>query len=256
MTLGVVTAPGQRYHPAVLAQAAATLSEMYPDRFWLAAGSGENLNEHITGAPWPPKHIRNQRLFESVKVMKDLWSGAIVDHTGTFTLQKARLFSLPPRPPLVMGAALTSETARWLGSWADGLITAGAKADEVQGTIEAFREGGGEGKPVLLQVAISFAETYDQALHNAHTYWRNAGLEPGDLADIAMPEDFDEKTRGVSPADIADRLGVTADYRQIIDWLHEYIHLGVDAIYINHVGPNLLQFIDTCGEHVLPHFSA
>src|SRR5687767_3285197 len=87
---GVVNAPGYRYHPVIIAQAAATLAEMFPGRFWLAVGSGENVNEHITGQPWPPKHTRNDRLKECVDVMRALWAGEMVNHRGLVQVVDAK----------------------------------------------------------------------------------------------------------------------------------------------------------------------
>jgi coenzyme F420-dependent glucose-6-phosphate dehydrogenase len=252
MSLGVVNAPGQRYHPAIIAQAAATLGEMYPGRFWMAVGSGENLNEHITGEPWPAKEFRHRRLRESVSVIKPLWSGETVNHRGAISVDAARLYTLPPEPPLILGAALTPKTSRWLGGWADGLITAGKKSEDLRELISAFREGGGEGKPVYLQTAISFAPTEEEALAAAHDQWRVAGLSPDELADISTPRAFDEACSAVSPAAVAQRLRVSSSLEQHVDWLRQDIELGVDAVYLNHVGPNLARFIDVFGERVLP----
>jgi G6PDH family F420-dependent oxidoreductase len=118
-----VSAPGYRYHPAILAQAGATLSAMYPDRLWIAAGTGQRLNESITGVAWPQKGERQALLLECVQVMRALWAGETVTHLGRITVQDATLFTRPESPPLAIGAATTPETARWLGTWADGMIT-------------------------------------------------------------------------------------------------------------------------------------
>jgi coenzyme F420-dependent glucose-6-phosphate dehydrogenase len=93
LTFGTVCAPGQRYHPAVVAQAAATLAEMFPDRFWLAIGSGEALNETITGRPWPKKTVRNLRLLECAAILRSLWRGETVTHTGQVTVREAKLYT-------------------------------------------------------------------------------------------------------------------------------------------------------------------
>jgi G6PDH family F420-dependent oxidoreductase len=121
MPFGVVTSPVGRYHPAVVAQAAATLAQMFPYRFWLAAGSGEALNEAITGEPWPDKSQRNQRLQEAVTAMRALWCGEEVSWDGAIEMKKVQLYTLPPEPPLLLAAALTEATARWAANWADGL---------------------------------------------------------------------------------------------------------------------------------------
>ena len=103
MSFGTICAPGQRYHPAVIAQAAATLSEMFTDRFWLAVGSGEALNESITGQPWPPKHERNLRLQESVRIMRALWEGDTVTTRGFVVTDGARLYLETSEPSASAG---------------------------------------------------------------------------------------------------------------------------------------------------------
>jgi G6PDH family F420-dependent oxidoreductase len=228
---------------------------MYPERFWLAVGSGENVNEHITGDSWPAKNFRNERLRESVAVMKALWAGETVNHRGTFIVDEAKLYTLPAAPPLVVGAALTPETSRWLGGWADGLITAGKNSDDLKTVVDAFREGGGEGKPIFLQVALSFAATREEALANAHHQWRVAGLTTEQLADVATPRAFDELTATISESTIADRLRISCEWEQHLEWLQRDVALGFEAIYINHIGANLASFIDLCGEHLLPELA-
>ena len=123
MEFGIVNAPGQRYHPAIIAQAVATLDNMFPNRFWYCAGSGEAINENITGEKWPPKKIRNERLKESVSIMKDLWVGKKITFNGHIKIENAQLYTRPKKTPKVYGAALTEKTAAWLSDWSDGLIT-------------------------------------------------------------------------------------------------------------------------------------
>ena len=124
LSFGVVTVPGGwRYNPAIIAQAAATLAEMFPGRFWIAPGSGELLNEGITGQRWPHKAERNARLREACDVIRALWKGEMVTHHGLVTVEAGKLYRLPKEPPKIVGAALSPETAEWMGEWADGLIT-------------------------------------------------------------------------------------------------------------------------------------
>src|SRR3954470_4636492 len=139
LPFGVVNAPGQRYHPAIVAQAAATLAAMYPQRFWVALGSGENINEHITGERWPRKELRNQRLRECVEVMRALFAGEEVSHDGLVTVDRAKIWSLPETPPPLIGAAVSAETARWTASWADGLVTLARPAESARKVIDAYR---------------------------------------------------------------------------------------------------------------------
>jgi coenzyme F420-dependent glucose-6-phosphate dehydrogenase len=141
MTGGTVSAPGQRYHPAVLAQAASTLTGLFGERFWWSVGSGEFVNESITGEPWPSKPERNARLLECVRLMRALWAGEAVSFQGRVKLGEARLFG-SGRAPQLYGAALSDETAEWVASWADGLLTAARPKAELAKVAAAFRRGG------------------------------------------------------------------------------------------------------------------
>ncbi len=211
LTFGTVTAPGQRYHPAIIAQAAATLSEMYPERFWLAVGTGQFLNEHITGDGWPRKPDRRERLRECVDIMRALWDGGWVTHDGHVVVEDAHLYSRPENPPMVVGAAITAETARWVGSWADALITVARPRDESQSVIDAFRAGGGEGKPAFLQVQISYAPDESEALHAATRRW-GANVSPSPvLSDLRLPSDFEELQATVSDEEVAERVLVSSE---------------------------------------------
>src|SRR5215207_7486102 len=161
---GVVCAPGQRYHPAIVAQAVATLCELAPGRLWVALRTGEASNEHITGDPWPAKRVRSARLRECVDVIRALLAGEVVDHDGLVRVDRAKLWTLPAEPPALVGAAVSEATARWCGEWADGLVTINQPREALQRLLAAFREGGGEGKPVYLQVHLSWAPTEQEAL--------------------------------------------------------------------------------------------
>jgi probable non-F420 flavinoid oxidoreductase len=252
LPFGVVNAPGYRYHPAIIAQAAATLCEMFPRRFWIALGSGERLNEHITGERWPPKAERNRRLAECVEVMRALWAGETVTHRGLVTVEEAKLYTLPAAPPRVIGAALTAETAKWLGGWADGLITASQPRDRLRRVIDAFREGGGEGKPLLLQVKVSHAATEAAAIASAHEQWRTVVFDSAVLAELRMPAEFDAAARFVQPAEVLEHVRISAELERHADWLREDAALGFDEIYIHNVSREQRRFVDDFGERVLP----
>lgn len=254
---GVVTAPGQRYHPTVTAQAIATLGELFPGRFWAALGSGEALNEHVTGDPWPPKPERDARLLECVDVIRALLRGEEVSHEGHVRVDRARVWTLPDDPPPLFGAAVSEETAGVVAGWADGLITVRQPADRLQRVIDAFREHGGWRKPVAVQVHLSWAEDDDEALAIAHDQWRS-GLVGPDLAwDLEHPSDFDERTRDVPPEDLIGTVLVSSDPAQHVKWLRELLDLGVDAIYLHHVGTGDTQrrFIEVFGDQVLPELA-
>jgi probable non-F420 flavinoid oxidoreductase len=251
LPFGVVTAPGQRYHPAIVAQAAATLTEMFGDRLWLALGSGEYSNEHITGEPWPPKEERNARLLESAEIMRALFAGEEVTHHGRVTVDRARLWTLPERPPPLLAAAVSEETARWAGSWADGLATVNAAPDRLRAVLDAFRSGGGDGR-LVLQVHLSWAPTHEEALRIAHHQWRTNVFDPPVSWDVATVEEFDARARGVRPEHVQEKVLVSDDLARHAEWLRELADLGFDDLALHHVGQDLDPFIDAFGEHVLP----
>ncbi len=249
---GVVNAPVGRYHPAVIAQAAATLADMHGDRFWLAAGSGEAINECITGQRWPAKDVRNRRLREAVEVMRALWRGEEVTHHGEFTVERARLYSLPPRPLPVIAAALSPETARWAGDWADGLITISQPRDKLRAVLDAFREGGGEGKPVHLQVKLSWADTEEAAREGTLEQWRTNLFESTVSEDLRTPEQFEAAAKFVRAEDLEPAVRISADLSRHLAWLRDDLAMGVDQLLLHNVNRGQAAFIDAFGEKVLP----
>jgi len=253
MSFGTVCAPGQRYHPAIVAQAAATLSEMYPGRFWLAIGSGEALNEAITGDEWPSKPLRTRRLEESAEVIRQLWSGATVSLKSHVNVARARLYSRPAVAPPLFGAALTPETARWVGRWADGMITVPGPRDAMRATVEAFREGGGIGKPLFLQVALSFAPSQEEAVRAAYDQWRHCVLPPSFLADLSSPGDFDHRSADAAILDVLSRVRTSSQIERHVEWLQADCALGFDRIYLHNVArDHQAAFLEACGMYLIP----
>ena len=249
---GVVNAPVGRYHPAVIAQAAATLVEMQGDRFWLAVGSGEALNECITGERWPAKDVRNRRLREAVDVMRALWRGEEVSHDGEFTVARARLYCLPPKPLPVSAAALSPGTARWAGEWADGLITVSQPRDKLRKVIEAFREGGGAGKPVHLQVKLSWAADEADARQGAFEQWRTNIFESTVSEDLRTPEQFEAAAAFVRAEDLERSVRISADLSRHVAWLQEDLEAGIDQLLLHNVNRGQDAFIEAFGREVLP----
>jgi probable non-F420 flavinoid oxidoreductase len=252
LPFGVVNAPGQRYHPAIVAQAAASLCQMYPGRLWVALGTGEASNEHITGERWPSKAERNARLRECVDVIRALFAGEIVDHHGRVVVDRARLWTLPPEPPPLIGAAVSAETAAWVGEWADGLVTVNQPREQLERVIAAFRDGGGEGDRLAVQVHLSWAPDEDSALEIAHDQWRTNVFAPPLCWDLATVEQFDIAAQHVSPEAMRDTVVVSSDLTRHVEVLHELAELGFEEIYLHHVGRDQERFIDAFGEHVLP----
>jgi probable non-F420 flavinoid oxidoreductase len=252
LPFGVVNAPGQRYHPAIVAQAAASLCQMFPGRLWVALGTGEASNEHITGERWPSKAERNARLGECVDVIRGLLAGEVVDHHGRIVVDRARLWTLPPEPPPLIGPAISVETAAWVGEWADGLVTVNQPRDKLERMIAAFRENGGEGKRLVVQVHLSWAPDEDTALELAHDQWRTNVFAPPLCWDLATVEQFDIAAEHVSPEAMRETVLVSSDLDRHVEVLSELAALGFDEIYLHHVGREQERFIDAFGERVLP----
>ena len=254
LSFGVVNAPGQRYHPAIIAQAIGTLAAMYPGRFWTALGSGEAANEHITGDGWPRKSLRNQRLRECVEIIRALLDGEEVSHDGLVTVDRAKLWTLPEVKPALIGAAVSVETAGWVAEWADGLATIAQPHAKLTQMIDAYRSAGGAGK-LVLQVHLSYARTDEEALAVAHDQWRTNVFAPPVCWDLDTPEAFDEAAKHVPPAAMHDSVLISSDTGRQAAWLAELAELGFDDIYLHNVGVDQDLFIDDFGEHVLPQLT-
>lgn len=248
----VVNAPGDRYHPAIIAQAAATLAEMFPSRFWITVGSGQAVNEHITGGKWISKSDRNARLKECVDIMRALWAGETVTYKGLVCVEDAKLYSRPEYSPLIIGAAVTAETAEWLGSWADGLITISRPPDKLKEVVDAFRRGGGDGKPMLLKVQISYDKTEESARQKAHQQWRNNIFKNIVMTELRTPQQFDATGQFVQPYELDRHVRISADVHQHIHWLEQDKELGFDELLLHNVNREQEQFIEVFGEKVLP----
>lgn len=255
LPFGVVCAPGQRYHPAIIAQAAATLAEMFPNRFWVALGSGQALNEKITGDRWPAKAERNARLKECVDVIRALWAGETVTHYGLVCVEEAKLYTRPQISPQIIGAAITPPTAEWLGGWADGLITVSHPYEKLKQVVEAFRRGGGEGKPMYLKVQISYAGDEATARQGAYEQWRTNIFQSPVLAELRSPQQFEAIAEFVKSEDMDEYVRISADPQQHIEWLQKYVELGFSELYLHNVNREQQRFIEVFGEKVLPAFA-
>jgi coenzyme F420-dependent glucose-6-phosphate dehydrogenase len=252
LPFSVVCAPGPRYHPVILAQAAATLAELFPGRFQVALGSGEALNERVTGEPWPPKPERHARLRECVDIVRALWAGETVTHEGRVRVEGGRLYTRPAVPPRLFGAAVTAETARWVGGWADGLLTVGGAPEGVRQRLDAFAEGGGAGKPVILQVALAYARDEAEARRGAYEQWRTNVFPSDVLAELWTPAQFEAVARYVRAEDLEASVRISADPQRHLAWLQQDAALGVSQINLHNVHRGQEAFIDVFGARVLP----
>jgi probable non-F420 flavinoid oxidoreductase len=251
LPFGVVNAPGQRYHPAIVAQALGTLGAMFPGRIWAALGSGEASNEHITGDGWPRKEVRDARLRECVEVIRLLLAGEEVSHDGLVTVDRARLWTLPEPVPELVGPAVSVETASRVAEWADGLVTLNQPHDKLRRIVDAYRSAGGAG-PLRLQVHLSWDPSEERAEVIAHEQWRTNTFPPPVCWDLDSPEAFDVAGEHVPMSAVRQAVRVSSDLGRHAAWLQEYLALGFDELYLHHVGQQQSAFLDAFGEHVLP----
>lgn len=255
LRLGTVTAPGQRYHPAVVAQASATVAEMFPDRFWLALGSGQNMNEHITGDKWIGKDLRQDRLEECARIIRRLHAGEEVTHRGHVVVDRARVYSRPEVPPRLIGPALSPATAARAATWADGLITINAELATMTEVVAAYRRHGGAG-PLALQVHLSIAPSMREARDIARDQWQNHPFPEPVSHDTATPEDFDKIGQFVPDEAIAGAVVVTDSVADLVTQLREYERLGFEEIYLHHVGQDQAPFLELAEQELLPALAA
>jgi coenzyme F420-dependent glucose-6-phosphate dehydrogenase len=260
-----VTAPSFRWHPALVAQASATLAAMYPGRHWLGLGSGEALNEHIVGGYWPEVAERINRMFEAVEVINKLFTasaaGKDTKHSGEFfKLESTRLWTMPEQRPEVLIATAGPVTAKRAGRTVDGLITVGAPLEKISGLFQRFDEGQREaGKdpskaPKVLQVHLSWAATDEEALANAMHEWPNGGMR-FPKGDIRSPFEFEQMAKLVRPEDFEGRLVISSDPDEHRAAIQRYADLGFDRIYLHNVGRNQREWIDVFSRDVLPKIS-
>ncbi|MCV7171839.1 TIGR03885 family FMN-dependent LLM class oxidoreductase [Mycobacterium manitobense] len=254
LPFGVVNAPGQRYHPAIIAQGIATLSQMFPGRFWAALGSGEASNERVTGDVWPRKEVRDQRLIECVDIIRRLLHGEEVSHDGLVQVNRARLWTLPDAVPDLVGPAVTPETAARHAAWADALITVNQDRDTLRKVLDAYRDAGGRG-PARLQIHLSWAPDEATAEAIAHDQWRGNVFPPPVCWDTESVEAFDAIGEDVTVDQVRKSVNISSDLGRHAEWLHGYLEQGWDELYLHFVGQHQKPFIDAFGEHVLPQLS-
>ncbi|HEX6289650.1 MAG TPA: TIGR03557 family F420-dependent LLM class oxidoreductase [Herpetosiphonaceae bacterium] len=254
-----VTPPGYRYHPAIIAQAAATLEAMYPGRFWLGLGAGEALNEHIIGEYWPEPPVRLDRLMESIEVIQKLLTGKVTKYSGKYIkLESARLYTLPAAPPPIYVATSGPIMSERTGRLCDGIITVGAADEKINMLMQRFEKGAREaGKdpaemPRIIQLHVSWAATQEQAEQNAVKEWPNGGM-PFPKGDIRNPEDFEAMAKFVRIENFKNRVLISPDLQEHVAHIQHFIDLGFTEVYIHNVGRNQEEFIAAYGREVVPN---
>jgi G6PDH family F420-dependent oxidoreductase len=245
-----VTCPTMRTHPAVIAHAAATTATLLPDRFFLGLGSGENLNEHITGGEWPVADIRLEMLEEALEVIQLLWQGGLQTHRGEyFDVEDARIYNLPETlPPIFIGASVMAST-QLAGRSADGLIA--TKPDSEQ--LNYFRASGGRGKQAYGKLTVCWAKDEETARATAHRYWPITNMGSYSL-DLRLPKHFEEVAENISEDQIAKSITCSPDPGSHIAAIKEYLDAGFDTVFVHQVGPDQEGFFDFYESEVLPEF--
>jgi G6PDH family F420-dependent oxidoreductase len=243
-----VTCPTIRIHPAVIAQAAATAGAMMPGRFFLGVGSGENLNEHILGDRWPAAQVRLEMLEEAIEVIRLLWQGGQQSHYGRhYTVENARIYTLPDQLPPVMVAASGTEAAELAARVGDGLVSV-APDEQVLGT---FRDTGGKG-PRYGQVTVCGAESEEDAKQTAYEWWPNAGIT-GELSqELPSPKHFQQAAKMVTPDTLAEMLPLGPDPERHLETIRQYEQAGYDHIYVHQIGPDQEGFFGFYEREIMP----
>jgi G6PDH family F420-dependent oxidoreductase len=244
-----VTCPTIRIHPAIVAQAAATSAALLPGRFVLGVGSGESLNEHILGDPWPPASVRLEMLEEAIAVIRELWGGGLVEHHGRhYTVENARLYTLPDEPPPIVAAAAGPKAARLAGRIGDGFMGTAPQGE----LIETFAQAGGAGKPRYGQVTVCWAESEPEARRTAHEWWPNAAMS-GELGQVLpQPAHYEQAAQLVREDDVAEVVACGPDPEHHLDFLRRYVEAGYDHVFVHQVGPDQEGYLRWAERELLP----
>lgn len=244
-----VTCPLIRIHPANVAQSAATVGEMSDGRFFLGVGTGENLNEHVVGERWPPHDVRLEMLEEAVEIIRGLWEGETFSHHGQYyTVENARIYTLPDIPPDIAVAASGPQSADVAGRIGDAFISTAPKSD----LLDQFAEGG-DG-PTYGQVTVCWDESEQNAREIAHEQWANTALS-GELGQVLpTTAHFEQATEMLSEEDVAGKVVCGPDAGDHIDQIETFVNAGYDYVSVHQVGPRQADAIQFYEEEVLPSF--
>ena len=248
-----VTCPTMRVHPAIVAQAAATSAALLEGRFFLGVGTGENLNEHVVGARWPTVDVRQEMLEEAVAVIRQLWQGGYQDHHGRYyTVENARLYTLPEEAPDLMVAAAGAKAAQLAGRIGAGLICTSPQGD----LVKAFDGAGGKGKPRYAELTVCWARDERSARRTAHRHWPTSAMNWPLSTDLAIPAHFMAVAEMVTEDAVAEEIPCGPDPERHLGAIREYEKAGFDHLCIHQVGPDQAGFMRFYAEEILPKYAA
>ncbi|MEW2327061.1 TIGR03557 family F420-dependent LLM class oxidoreductase [Micromonospora chersina] len=244
-----VTCPTVRIHPAVIAQAAATSAVLHDGRFVLGVGTGEALNEHIFGDPWPQADVRLEMLEEAVEVIRSLWTGDFVNHHGKhYTVEHARIYTRPDTPPPIYVSGFGPKSIELAARIGDGYVSTMPDADMVR----RFRDSGGADKPCQAGFKAAYADSEDEGVRIAYERWPNAGV-PGELSQVLpSPRHFEQAAQLVQPEMMKESFVCGRDADAHLEMIDKYAKAGFDEIYVANTGPHWQGLFDLYEREVLP----
>jgi coenzyme F420-dependent glucose-6-phosphate dehydrogenase len=234
-----VTCPLIRIHPAIVAQAAATSQQLLGGRFFLGVGTGENLNEHVTGAKWPRADERLEMLREAIEIMRKLWGGGYETYRGKhYTVEQARIYSLPDEPPPILVAAAASEAAKLAAELGDGYMNTSPDAE----LAEEYRSAGGK-EPLYGKVTGCFAPSAAEAKKIAKERGPNVALGGSLSQELALPRDFEAAAQTVREDDFEGELVLGDDLDAWREKIGEYERAGFTHVCLHDISENQGEFI-------------
>ena len=244
-----VTCPIMRIHPAVIAQAASTVAAMMPGRFFLGIGTGEYLNEHVLGHPWPDTNIRQEMLVEAVFILRELWKGEEFTHYGAYyTVSDARIYTLPEEPPAIYMAASGPKSAALAGEIADGFIST-TPGNEL---VKEFKENGGADKPCFGSIKVCWAKSVEKAKEVMRQWWPVSAISGRLHSDLPTPKHFEDAVELMGKPEIPEDAILGPDPQPYVQALQSLQDDGFDHVYIHQVGPDQEGFLQFFQEELLP----
>jgi coenzyme F420-dependent glucose-6-phosphate dehydrogenase len=244
-----VTCPTIRIHPAIVAQAAATVATMMPGRFFLGVGSGENLNEHVLGDRWPLPDERLEMLEEAIEVMRLLWQGGEQTHRGRhYTVDHARVYDVPDEGVELYVAATAPKAAELAGRVGDGFISTAPEKEYVQ----AFEGAGGKGKQKLGMMHCAYDADAKKGLERATKLWPNLAMKGPLGQDLATPSDFEEAAAMIEEDDVAEATPCGPDPEPYLELIRRYDEAGFTHVYIHQIGDNQAEFAEFAAKELMP----
>jgi G6PDH family F420-dependent oxidoreductase len=248
-----VTCPTVRIHPAIVAHAAATTAAMMPGRFFLGVGTGENLNEHVLGDRWPETEVRQEMLVEAIEVIRLLWQGGNKSHHGKhYTVENARLYTLPESPPPIMVAVGGPKSAEIAGRLGDAMIGTEADAE----LLKKFDLAGGAGKPRYGEASVCWARDEKTARKTAHQTWPIAAMESALAWELPLPAHFEAAAQLVTEDAVAESVACGPDPDKHLEAIKKYADAGYDHVCVHQIGPDQEGFIRFYERDVLPKLTS